>query len=133
MLLSSSGGGNVIGTPQISSTPSPSPSDQYNIISGNNGNGITLGPDANRDSIVNNWIGLNIQGLLVLPNTGMAIQDDGTSNLIYGNAGVVIVGSGQSATGLVVTAPIVSLGEMKYSKATSNPIQMVVAVAGDAD
>ncbi|MFN8053219.1 MAG: ATP phosphoribosyltransferase [Acidimicrobiales bacterium] len=27
---------------------------------------------------------------------------------------------------------IVSLGEMKYSKATSNPIQMVVAVAGDS-
>ena len=105
VLLSSSGGGNVIGTPQISSTPSPSPSDQYNIISGNNGNGITLGPDANRDSIVNNWIGLNIQGLLVLPNTGVAIRDDGTSNLIYGNAGVVIVGSGQSATGLFVTAP----------------------------
>lgn len=105
VLLSSSGGGNVIGTPQISSTPSPSPSDQYNIISGNDGNGITLGPDANRDSIVNNWIGLNITGLLVLPNTGVAIQDDGTSNLIYGNAGVVIVGSGQSATGLFVTAP----------------------------
>ena len=105
VLLSSTGGGNVIGTPQISSTPSPSPSDQYNIISGNDGNGITLGPDANRDSIVNNWIGLNIKGLLVLPNTGVAIQDDGTSNLIYGNAGVVIVGSGQSATGLVVTAP----------------------------
>ncbi|WP_428669137.1 beta strand repeat-containing protein [Reyranella sp.] len=105
VLLSSSGGGNVIGTPQISSTPSPSPSDQYNIISGNTGNGITLGPDANRDSIVNNWIGLNIKGLLVLPNTGVAIQDDGTSNLIYGNAGVVIVGSGQSATGLFVTAP----------------------------
>ena len=105
VLLSSSGGGNVIGTPQISSTPSPSPSDQYNIISGNDGNGITLGPDANRDSIVNNWIGLNIQGLLVLPNTGVAIQDDGTSNLIYGNGGVVIVGSGQSATGLFVTAP----------------------------
>lgn len=105
VLLSSSGGGNVIGTPQISSTPSPSPSDQYNIISGNTGNGITLGPDANRDSIVNNWIGLNIAGLLVLPNTGVAIQDDGTSNLIYGNAGVVIVGPGQSATGLFVTAP----------------------------
>ncbi|MCW5737954.1 MAG: hypothetical protein KIS73_27785 [Enhydrobacter sp.] len=105
VLLTSSGGGNVIGTPQISSTPSPSPSDQYNIISGNDGNGITLGPDANRDSIVNNWIGLNIDGLLLLPNTGVAIQDDGTSNLIYGNAGVVIVGSGQSATGLFVTAP----------------------------
>ncbi len=27
---------------------------------------------------------------------------------------------------------VVSLGEMKYSKATSNPIKMVVAVAGDA-
>ena len=27
---------------------------------------------------------------------------------------------------------VVSLGEMRYSKATSNPIQMVVAVAGDA-
>ena len=28
---------------------------------------------------------------------------------------------------------VVSLGEMRYSKATSNPIQMVVAVAGDAE
>jgi len=30
------------------------------------------------------------------------------------------------------SSDIVSLGEMKYSKATSNPIRMVVAVAGDA-
>lgn len=31
------------------------------------------------------------------------------------------------------SSQVVSLGEMKYSKATSNPIQMVVAVAGDAE
>jgi len=133
VLLSSSGGGNVIGTPQISSTPSPSPSDQYNVISGNNGNGITLGPDANRDSIVNNWIGLNIEGLLVLPNTGVAIQDNGTSNLIYGNAGVVIVGSGQSATGLVVTAPttleIYSGGRVNRTTISAGAME-VVSVGG---
>lgn len=31
------------------------------------------------------------------------------------------------------SSKVVTLGEMKYSKATSNPIRMVVAVAGDAD
>ncbi len=29
-------------------------------------------------------------------------------------------------------ADVVSLGELRYSKATANPIRMVVAVAGDA-
>jgi parallel beta-helix repeat protein len=105
VLLSSTGPGNVIGNPDIAPSPAPSPSDQFNIISGNTGNAITIAAGSHDASVINNWIGLNIAGQPVLPNSGVPIQNDGTGNLVYGNFGVVVVDDGESATGLKVYGP----------------------------
>jgi parallel beta-helix repeat protein len=105
ILLSSTGPGNVIGVPEIASTPGPAPANLLNVISGNNGPGITIAAGAHGSSVVNNWIGLDNTGQPVLPNSGLAIQNDSTGNLVYGNFGVVVVDDGQSATGLKVYGP----------------------------
>jgi len=57
-----------------------------NIISGNDGNGVTLAPGASLDAVINNWIGLDITGAGTLPNTGGSIQTNSSYNLVYGNA-----------------------------------------------
>jgi autotransporter passenger strand-loop-strand repeat protein len=85
VLIDSTGPGNVIGVPLTGWSPLPSPAVLVNIISGNDGNGITLGPNASGNVILNNWIGLNVVGAPSLPNTGETIQTNGNRNLIYGN------------------------------------------------
>src|SRR5690349_998557 len=86
VLVSSTGHGNVIGSPIVGGSPVPSPAALVNIISGNDGNGVTLAPGASLDAVINNWIGLDITGAGTLPNTGGSIQTNSSYNLVYGNA-----------------------------------------------
>jgi hypothetical protein len=54
------------------------------LISGNTGNGVTLGPGSRVNRAINNFIGLNRFGR-ALPNTGRAIVNLGHANLIRRN------------------------------------------------
>ena len=85
VLVSTTGTGNVIGSPQTGWTPLPSPAVSHNVISGNTGPGVTLAAGTNFNAVINNYIGLNILAQPVLLNGGGAIQNDGGANLIYGN------------------------------------------------
>jgi hypothetical protein len=59
---------NVIGG---SSTDSKKP--KLNLISGNVGDGVTLGKGSTYTSVIDNWIGLDRRGKKVLPNSGHPI------------------------------------------------------------
>ena len=86
VLLGGTGTGNVIGTPVVGTSPVPSPSALLNIISGNDGPGVTIAAGTSGDAVINNWIGLNIAGQPTLPNEGAPILNQGGYNVIYGNA-----------------------------------------------
>ncbi|MFI5030634.1 MAG: beta strand repeat-containing protein, partial [Reyranellales bacterium] len=98
VLVSSTGHGNVIGTPIVGSTPVPSPAALVNSLRGNDGNAVTLAPGAALDAVINNWIGLDITGAGTLPNTGTSIQTNSSYNLVYGNAATGTLPA-QSVTG----------------------------------
>lgn len=85
VLISSTGIGNVIGTVNTSFTPSPTPAVLYNVISGNDGDGVELTAGTSHNAVINNWIGLDVKGEGSLPNSGLPIDNAGTENLIYGN------------------------------------------------
>jgi parallel beta-helix repeat protein len=56
------------------------------LISANQGNGITLGADTTFSFVLNNLIGFDRRGHPVLPNTGIPIATDGSKfNVILGN------------------------------------------------
>ena len=55
-----------------------------NLISGNTGIGVTLTGDTTRNSVIDNYIGLNRFGRY-LPNSGGPIVNTGSSNTIFGN------------------------------------------------
>jgi parallel beta-helix repeat protein len=55
-----------------------------NLISGNTGIGVTLTGDTTRNSVIDNYIGLNRFGKY-LPNSGGPIVNTGTGNAISGN------------------------------------------------
>ena len=55
-----------------------------NLISGNTGNGVTLGPGSYFNRVINNFIGLNRFGRS-LPNTGRAMVNSGRANVIRHN------------------------------------------------
>ena len=86
ILLGGTGGGNLIGTAVVDPHPVAIPTALVNMISGNQGNGVTLATGTNGDAVINNWIGRDILGRPALPNTGVGIQNNGGANLIYGNA-----------------------------------------------
>ncbi len=54
------------------------------LLSGNAGNGVTLGPGSYFNRVINNFIGLNRFGQS-LPNTGRAIVNSGHANIIRRN------------------------------------------------
>jgi hypothetical protein len=72
---------NVIGGPKSAAVT------QRNLISGNTGNGVTLGARSSFSSIIGNWIGLDRTEKKRLPNTGLPIVSiPGTqNNTITGN------------------------------------------------
>lgn len=61
---------------------------QRNVISGNNGIGVTLGPGSFNNQVLNNIIGFRPLGNIPLPNKGVAIFVDplSTGNTITGNS-----------------------------------------------
>jgi hypothetical protein len=67
--------GNLIGKPF---------SRRSNLISGNQGNGVTLQPGTLANFVLNNFIGLNRLGH-PLPNAGQPIANSGRANVIKGN------------------------------------------------
>ena len=84
VLISSTGTGNVVGQANTGWSPLPSPAANVNVISGNDGSGVELGAGVNGNAVINNWIGLNLQGQATLPNDS-PIVNNGGNNLIYGN------------------------------------------------
>lgn len=86
ILLGGTGHGNLVGTAVVGPQPVAIPSTLVNIVSGNHGNGVTLAAGTSGDAVINNWIGLDLEGPPTLPNTGNGIQNNGGANLIYGNA-----------------------------------------------
>ena len=85
VLLESTGIGNVVGTAHVGWSPLPAPAVLVNVISGNTGNGVTLDTGVELNAVIQNWIGLNLDGQFTLPNGGNAIVDGGDNNLIFGN------------------------------------------------
>jgi Ca2+-binding RTX toxin-like protein len=85
VLLESTGIGNVVGIAAVGWSPLPSPAVLVNVISGNDGNGVTLAADTEFNAVVGNWVGLGIEAEPTLPNTGSAVLDNGSNNLVYGN------------------------------------------------
>lgn len=85
VLVSSTGIGNVIGTVHTGFSPLPAPAAVYNVISGNDGDGVELTAGANHNAVINNWIGLDVRGEGSMPNTGLPVDNAGTNNLVYGN------------------------------------------------
>jgi len=84
VLISSTGTGNVVGQANTGWSPLPSPAANVNVISGNDGNGVELASGVNGNAVINNWIGLNLEGQPTLPNDNPILNNGGT-NLIYGN------------------------------------------------
>ncbi len=85
VLVSSTGIGNVVGTAHTGFSPLPAPAVLYNVISGNDGDGVELAPGTNHNAVINNWIGLDVRGEGSLPNSGLPVDNAGTNNLVYGN------------------------------------------------
>jgi hypothetical protein len=58
-----------------------------NLISGNVGNGVTLGKGSSYTAVIDNWIGLNRAGKGVLPNSGypIVVKPGSVHNKISGN------------------------------------------------
>jgi parallel beta-helix repeat protein len=75
VLLTGHAYANVIGS--ISMRPA-------NLISGNTGIGVTLRAGTTRNLVINNYIGLGRRGHR-LPNTGRAVVNKGSRNIIRGN------------------------------------------------
>ncbi|MGC2361036.1 MAG: hypothetical protein WA428_01785, partial [Candidatus Cybelea sp.] len=73
---------NVIGG-SSSATKEP----KKNTISGNVGNGVTLGKGSSYTAVIDNWIGLNRRGKKVLPNSGhpIVVKPGSVHNKISGN------------------------------------------------
>ena len=73
---------NVIGG-SSSDTKEP----KKNTISGNVGNGVTLGKGSSYTAVIDNWIGLNRRGKKVLPNSGhpIVVKPGSVHNKISGN------------------------------------------------
>ncbi|CAN5600596.1 hypothetical protein BH10PSE6_BH10PSE6_07130 [soil metagenome] len=136
ILLSSTGSGNMIGIAELSSIPTTPRTSQFNVISGNTGNGITIADGANGDRVVNNWIGLDTDGNPTLPNTGQPIAGTGTDNLIYGNDGITIVHSGHALSDFTVVGPttleVYDGGQVKRTTVQDGGIE-VVSVGGRSD
>lgn len=84
VLVSSAGTGNVVGQANTGWSPLPSPAANVNVISGNNGSGVELAAGVNGNAVINNWIGLDIEGRASLPNDNPLLNNGG-NNLIYGN------------------------------------------------
>jgi parallel beta-helix repeat protein len=65
------------------------------VVSGNDGNGITLGNDTSDTSITNNIIGFGSDGKQPLPNAGVPIVTNGSSgNTISGNQVIACFAAG---------------------------------------
>ncbi len=58
-----------------------------NLISGNAGNGVTLGTGSSYSAVIDNWIGLNRRGAKNLPNAGrpIVVKPGSVHNKISGN------------------------------------------------
>ena len=78
-------GGVLIGGTATGNVVGPSTSGSKNLISGNTGNGVTLLSGATSNRVIDNYVGLNRFGH-PLPNTGTAVLNSGSSNMVRGNS-----------------------------------------------
>ena len=62
----------MVGTAFTGFSPLPAPAARVNVISGNDGAGVEIDLGVNFNAVINNWIGLNVRGEAVLPNSGAA-------------------------------------------------------------
>ncbi|HXD32427.1 MAG TPA: FG-GAP-like repeat-containing protein [Pyrinomonadaceae bacterium] len=77
-----------------------------NVISGSSSNGMTIsnfGPGINNNKIQGNFVGLNVNGVSALPNSGQGIFIFTANNIVGGTqpgAGNVISGNGQGGVSI---------------------------------
>jgi hypothetical protein len=79
--------GDAVTNTLIGGTSTDPSAPSLNLVSGNGGPGITLGPGTSNSLVLNNWIGLDRAGLRLLPNSGVPILvlPGSSSNVITGN------------------------------------------------
>jgi parallel beta-helix repeat protein len=82
--LANQAGGVLIGDGAYANSVGDFNSTPADLISGNIGNGVTLGPGTREDEVLNNYIGLD-RLARSLPNTGRPVVDHGVDNTILGN------------------------------------------------
>jgi parallel beta-helix repeat protein len=83
--LANQKGGLVIGGSANHNLIGVADTNPSNLISGNTGNGVTLGAGTSRNLVTSNFIGLN-RLRQPLPNSGLAVANTGTLNLLFGNS-----------------------------------------------
>jgi hypothetical protein len=89
--LSNQGGGVYVGAyahhNRIGGPSSDPKKPMRNLISGNVGNGVTLGTGSSHSAVIDNWIGLNRAGAKTLPNSGrpIVVKPGSYHNTISGN------------------------------------------------
>jgi parallel beta-helix repeat protein len=83
--LANQKGGLVIGGSANHNLVGVADTNPSNVISGNTGNGVTLGTGTSRNLVTSNFIGLN-RLRQHLPNSGLAVANTGTLNLLFGNS-----------------------------------------------
>jgi uncharacterized repeat protein (TIGR01451 family) len=78
-----------------------------NIISGNVGNGISSGGTGSANVIVGNYVGVDITGLVALPNSGEGVDAYGSSNITIGGtaAGAGNVIAANKLDGVFIFSP----------------------------
>ena len=72
------------GTPMPVGSMAPARARRSNVIAGNTGNGIDLGPGTRKNTVLNNYVGVS-RLKLVFPNTGRDIVNRGTDNVVKRN------------------------------------------------
>ena len=78
-----------------------------NVISGNHVNGISVGGGGSGNVIEGNYIGVDVTGLVALPNQGEGVDSDGSSNMTVGGtaAGAGNVIAANTLDGILVFSP----------------------------
>jgi hypothetical protein len=80
----------------------------HNIISGNRGTGVSIGPGASGNQVVNDYIGTDAMGTVALGNGSNGVVVKGPSNIIGADPILYNVISGNGSNGVLITGAAAS-------------------------